>query len=263
MLGICVCLFFGCKTVPEPTLGVWWWNDELGEEYLTFAQTNNVNEIYFCSSKMDNQTAEFIQNAKIKNIKVYLLAGEYQWLEDSTDLYTLIDRYNQYQSLNPNSQFDGIHLDIEPHQHQNFDQNRQTLILNLIQLAYNLKTDFPKITFDYDIPFWLNDEVEFNNKTQPAYKHMIDIANRVFVMSYRDTAEKIYDVAKEEIEYATSLNKSLVLGVETLSSEGDNVSFMEEGKEYMNGEISKLRELIPSYMGVCIHQIKTWHDLPN
>ena len=32
--------------------GVWWWNSSLGEEYLTFAKNNGINEIYYCVGKI-------------------------------------------------------------------------------------------------------------------------------------------------------------------------------------------------------------------
>ena len=111
------------------------------------------------------------------------------------------------------------------------------------------------------MPFWLDDDVTLLGKTKRAYEHIIDNANRVTLMSYRDTAEAIFNVSKDEIEYAKLVGKILNLGVETKSSEGDNVSFQEEGKSVMYSEIEKLRNKIPSNFGVSIHQIATWKDL--
>ena len=119
------------------------------------------------------------------------------------------------------------------------------------------------IEFGYDIPFWLDYDVIVDGITKPAYQHMIDIADRVFIMSYRDTAEKIYDISKDEIEYASSINKSVVLGVETYSEEGDIVSFKEEGKRVMIDEINKLKRIIPNNTGICIHHIKRWYDMSD
>ena len=80
-------------------------------------------------------------------------------------------------------------------------------------------------------------------------------------MSYRDEATKMYDVSSDEINYASSLGKKIYLGAETYSLEGDNVSYLEEGKKYMYSELDKLRNLIPSDFGIAIHQIKTWKEL--
>ena len=159
------------------------------------------------------------------------------------------------------NKFKGIHLDIEPHQNPSFSETRETLILSLIHLINDLNEEFQNITFDYDIPFWLNDLIDFDNNIKPAYQHIIDIADRVFLMSYRDNYQDIYSISKDEVEYAKEKGKKLFLGVETNSDEGDNVSFKEEGKNVMKEEISNLRTLLPENFGVAIHQIKTWYNL--
>ena len=251
-----------CNKV-DSQLGVWWWDDTLDNTYLNFAKENKVSEIYYCSDSFDKETATFIKRANSLNIKVYWLAGEYRWLNDPANLYDKIAQYENYQIQYPKQKFNGIHLDIEPHQNPTFDKNRESLIFNLIQLANNLYNDFSNINFDYDIPFWLEDLITWNGVEKPAYAHIIDIANRVFLMSYRDSHEDIYSVSKNEIEYAKSKNKTLFLGVETKSDEGDMVSFQEEGKLYMYKEIDKLRKLLPENFGVSIHQIKNWYNLKD
>jgi hypothetical protein len=83
-------------------------------------------------------------------------------------------------------------------------------------------------------------------------------------MSYRDTAEMMYDVAKEEIAYARLVNKSIMLGAELYSEEGDQVSYMEEGKTYLYGQLDLLRNSLDFLQsGVAIHQIATWYELPD
>ena len=262
MLTLLFCC--GCVTggAGKPTLGVWWWDSELEKDtYLSFAKDNGVTEIYYCDSGFDDDTENFIKSAADKGIKVYWLSGEYQWLRNDKPLYSLIEKYNAFQR-DAKYRFAGIHLDIEPHQDPQFKNgDREYLLQRLVTLVYGLSQKYPDIKFDYDIPFWIHDEVELNGKTLPAYAHVIDNADRTFMMSYRDTAQAVYDVAKDEAEYAVSVGKTLVLGVETYSEEGDNVSFMEEGKNYMYGEIEKIRTMIPNDFGVAIHQIKTWYGL--
>ena len=246
----------------EDVLGVWWWDDELDEEeYLTFAKSYGINEIYYSSSEFGTKTRDFINKAKSKGMKVYYLQGEYQWLDDSVKLHQKIGKYKEYQQAYPDSQFSGIHLDIEPHQNPDFETNRTQLLLKLISLANELSVTYQDITFDYDIAFWLDDEITFNSVTKPAYQHMIDIADRVFVMSYRDTAEKIKEKAIDELQYASSLDKIIILCVESSSSEGDKVSFMEEGRSAMITELQKLKTELGNSIGLSIHHIKSFKDM--
>lgn len=263
VLSLLFCCACGGNDAPKAAKGVWWWNKNLdAETYLTFADENSVTEIYYCDADFDEKTASFIDKAAQRDIKVYWLAGEYQWLDDSSPLYRQIERYKNFQAENKRG-FAGIHLDIEPHQSPAFSTDRAGLLKKLIGLVYGLKGDFPEITFDFDIPFWIHDEITYGGETLPAYAHIIRGANRAFIMSYRDTAESIYSVAKEEVEYAVSINKTVILGVETYSTEGDSVSFMEEGKNYMNEQLEVLKTLIPENYGISVHQIKTWYDLKD
>ena len=285
---ICLCLssliFWGCSCSPNtPTsiFAVWWWNDEFSSEktteYLNFAKQNNINEIYYCSSKFNENTAQYINQANSLGISVFWLDGNYKWLYNETEeekLHNKIKNYINYNANNPENKFAGVHLDIEPHQSKNSldpmpnelnfntEIGREFLIGKLITLANKLKQTYPQISFTYDIPFWLDDAINYNNQTKPAYQHIIDIADGVVVMSYRDTAEKIYSVAKEEIEYATQKNKQITLSVEC-GNEENQVTFKEEGKTILKQELNKLKTLVPEKTGICIHHIKTWHDLKD
>ena len=253
----------------ERVLGVWWWKKSLGEEYLDFVATRGVNEIYYCSSEFSVNTASFIQKAKEKNIRVYWLGGEYGWAQDSTNLYTKINKYLAYQQEFPNSQFSGVHLDIEPHQNPSWKGTdkespvRVTLIQELIDVAIKVKTDFPDIEFSFDLPFWLDYEITYNGEKRLAYEAMIDICDRVFLMSYRDTADGIYSVSSEEINYAKSVNKSVFMGIETYSTEGDNVSFWEEGESVMLSEMALLKSMVDESFGLAVHHAERWYEMAN
>ncbi len=251
----------------ERVLGVWWWKKSLGDEYLDFVATRGVNEIYYCSSEFSVDTATFIEKAKEKNIRVYWLGGEYGWAQDSTNLYTKLNKYLAYQQEFPNSQFSGVHLDIEPHQNPSWKGTdkespiRVTLVQELIDVAVKVKTDFPDIEFSYDIPFWLDYEITYNNEKRLAYEAMIDICDRVFLMSYRDTADGIYSVSSEEINYAKSVNKSVFMGIETYSTEGDNVSFWEEGESVMLSEMELLKSMVDESFGLAVHHAEKWYEM--
>ena len=269
VVGVSLGLYFALRdkndfrnpnTDKRKNLGVWWWNDELGSDYLDFAKNQGVTEIYYCSSEFGENTNNFIAEANKREMRVYWLAGEYSWIEYNKNLFTKIESYQKYQKEYENK-FSGIHLDIEPHQNPAFESKREELLTEFVKLTYTLKDNYPEIWIEYDLPFWLDDDVTLLGKTKRAYEHIIDNANRVTLMSYRDTAEAIFNVSKDEIEYAKLVGKILNLGVETKSSEGDNVSFQEEGKSVMYSEIEKLRNKIPSNFGVSIHQIATWKDL--
>lgn len=260
LIGIVAKLYLNSKG-SEETFSIWWWDNRIDTTtYLDFAEDNNINEIYYYSSSLNDKTNSFIKQANSKNIKVYWLIGDYQWIEDNDSLEEKFATYIAYQNEYKNK-FEGIHMDIEPHQHPEFKSRRQELITKYVELVIALNNKYKDIKLEYDIPFWLDDKVTIDDITKPAYEFVIDNSSKVTVMSYRDSAEKIYDVAKEEIEYAKVNNKTLNLSVETSQNEDDIVTFYEEGKDYMMNELSKLRDMIPKNFGIAIHHIKSFYEL--
>ena len=249
--------------IEKETLGTWWWDKNLDiDEYLDFAASNNITEIYFCDYSFSNNLKKLLSKANNYSIKIYLLAGEKEWLNDRSNLDNLINNYIEFQNNNE-YKLSGIHLDIEPHQFSDFSSNRYDYLYKLINLIKINKELYNDISFDYDIPFWLDDLISSNSINKEAYKHIIDYADRIFIMSYRDEAQKMLDVSIDEINYASSNNKIIFLSAETYSLEGDQVSYLEEGKEYMYNELDKLRDLIPNNFGIAIHNIKSWKELKN
>lgn len=243
----------------KSVVGVWWWDNRLGDEYLNFADQNRVTEIYCYYSSFTQKNTDYIAKANAKDIDVLWLAGKYEWVEDYASLKSVMEEFISFQQSSP-SKFAGVHLDIEPHQHPQFEEKREELIAKYVQLTFDLKRDFPSLRIEYDIPFWLDDEVTVCGVTKPAHEFVIDNAYRVTVMSYRDSAEKILDCAREEISYAKSAGKPLNLSVETGENE-DIVTFYEEGNAFMLNEIAKVRAALPDNFGMAIHHIKTWKEL--
>lgn len=238
---------------------VWWWNDSLSDEYLDFAYSNGINTIYYCSSKFNDETNTFIGKANNYNIDVYFLTGDYSWIENRTGLNNIIIKFEEYQA-SYNNKFKGIHFDIEPHQHPEFSQRRAELIGYLIDIACDLSVK--EYDIEYDIPFWLDDNITRNNIEKKAHEWMIDYADNVTIMSYRDSKDAILDVAKDEYNYAASINKNIMVSVETYSLEGDFVSFYEEGKEYMMTIVNDIYDdEILGINGIAIHHIQRWYEM--
>lgn len=281
---LCVLLFAGLTFVgflifpkkdnakPQPptlSLGVWWWTNSNTDQYLNFAKSMGVNEIYYSNSALDDNTYEFVQKAIKQGFKVYALFGEKEWINDQTELNNLIEKYKVYQATYPNAKLSGIHLDIEPHQFADFSSNTNEYLTKFVQLVKNIVNNNPDITFDFDIPAWFdkNDEaylVTIGETTKPAYQHIIDIANRTFVMSYRDTAQSAINFAKNELDYAKLQGKKIAICFETgASSEGDNITFFEEGKSALNSEINNLKSLLNQEYMVSVHHIKSWFNLKD
>ena len=121
---------------------------------------------------------------------------------------------------------------------------------------------YQDVNFDFDIPFWLEEQVSFEGQTKAAFKFVLDYADRVFVMSYRDSAEAMFDVAQEELAYANEIGKPIFLSAET-GQEEDVVTYFEEGKAYLNSQLEKLKEMVGDEFNIAIHHIKSWKALQD
>ena len=122
---------------------------------------------------------------------------------------------------------------------------------------------------EWDIPFWLEDTVEDGSgRTIVLAELMAKSCDTIAIMSYRDTAEAMYNVSKEEIAFAQEYGCKIILGAETKSSEGDPVSYMEEGKAVMASELGKLNAMLlqafpDRNFGIAVHQVRTWYSLQD
>lgn len=267
----------GFTDVDVQEKGVWWWSVEGDEDaYLDFASQNGITEIYYANSGFDESVNAFIEKANGLNIDVYYLCGEWQWIDDFSAFEQVLSNYQTYQATFEHK-FSGVHLDVEPHQHDDwseFDEaGNSEILLRYLHFVDNVTSNeaYSEIMFDFDIPFWLdNYTVEFNGERKEVFKFVMDLADRTFVMSYRDQARLIYSVAENELEYAKMQNKFLFLCVETSEQSPETVSFFEEGKAVMCQELKTLQGLVAENMGedfknhgISIHHMESWIALKN
>ncbi|GHW02592.1 hypothetical protein AGMMS50249_3780 [candidate division SR1 bacterium] len=227
-------------------------------EYQNFIIQNGIDEIYLTADLSDTaQTSQFISRANQHSISVFYLIGEYQRIDDFTSFQAEISKYQTYQDqASASAKFAGLHLDVEPHQHPDFASNRAQKLADYLAFVVKTRETYPNEKIDFDIPFWFDDTISYRGQQTPLYQAVMSEASRVFVMAYRDSADAMADVAKEELAFAKSTNKQIFLSAETYSEEGDHVSFAQEGAEYMMSELKKLEIKIGSENGIAIHWIR-------
>lgn len=277
LVGVIAAVILLCVGDDKKSKGVWWWSGtENAEEYLAFASQNGVTEIYFSVSDFSGEVNDFIGKANELGVDVYALTDSYKMIYDFSILGDWLNEYRAYQTSSENK-FCGVHLDIEPHQNPEWreasDEQRTLMVQEYVNFVYSVATaeENRGIKFDFDIPAWLNFSVSLGGETKEAFKFVIYLASRVFVMSYRDSAEQIYSLAEDELAYANGQSKKLFLCVETgLSNEGENITFFEEGKAVLNDELEKLQETIKtnfgenfSNFGISVHHMSAWYDLKS
>jgi hypothetical protein len=131
-----------------------------------------------------------------------------------------------------------------------------------------------------DVVFWLDGAAGFNplqrviggvatGAPRSAHELVIDAVDQVHLMAYRDlafgagcaevscSANGIFDLSEAEVNYARSVGKTAVVGVET-GNYGDSISFFEEDVATMEAELAKVSGAYAGHAGFAGFAI---HDL--
>lgn len=258
--------------IPKAT---WLWHTKLietqTEELLSFSASEGIRLIYLqISTKVDiPHYKNFVSKANALGIQVHALNGAANWALKSnrSQLTSFMDWIGKYQlTAAEEEQFTGIHVDIEPHlltewkiDTNNVIKQWQANVIYLVEESAKLG-----LPIAADLPFWL-DKYAASDSEMSLSSWMISKYDSVTLMSYRNSASAVIDLAKQELQEAESLNKRIYTGVETkYSSEGDHVSFYEEGYDYMNEQLLYLDQLgrnYRSFAGVAIHDLVGMMDM--
>lgn len=278
VLFLAAAVFAGAASA-QTSKGVWWWRGEdaadpsAAAQRLDFIARHGVGEIYFCVDlrKYHKETRSFVKAAGAKGIRVALLAGDVSWIRPGNRGFaeTLI-AYRSYQRhAEPGERFYALHLDVEPHQDAKLSDARKWQLYAdfVLRAAADVHAAGEKI--EWDIPFWLDDKrVAYGDREDaPLLDVLTENSDCITLMSYRDTAEAMLDVAKTEIEMAKARNVRVVLGAETgETGEGSIVTFFEEGARKMDAELAKVAEAldaakVPAGAGIAIHHLGSWEKL--
>ena len=252
----------------------WLWNpwmivnNEAGT--LAFLESKQLNKVYV---QIDRDIPvkvyrSFIEKAAAKGMSIYALDGAPDWVAPKgyTSQNQLMNWLGQYQNGSTAAQkFAGVHLDVEPYLYSGWTSNQAATIKSYQALLQRAKTSTTSLNLplEVDMPFWF-DEIRYKNTYGAGLLAEWVIANTdsVTIMAYRDDSSFIIDVVKNEIAMAGKNGKAIVVGVETgETSEGDNISFFEEGESAMQQELSAVQAYYmntPGFNGTAVHHVGSW-----
>lgn len=118
-----------------------------------------------------------------------------------------------------------------------------------------------------DIAFWFETvPLTRNAATHPLDEWVLDAVDVITLMDYRDTAPAILAGASQEMAYAGTHGKRVVIGVETMCglSDGPTVTFCEEGQKTMDTTLAAVAAqygAAPAFGGFAVHHYVSWKAL--
>lgn len=272
-------MLFCASSFAKTSKGVWWWNAEDGAnsvraaKSLQFLSSHGVDEIYYCAdlTKYCKETRAFVKAAGKRGMRVALLSGDVSWIYPGNRGFAeTLKTYLSYQKdAAPNERFYALHLDVEPHQDRKLSDERKWQLYADFVLRAAADVHAAKEKIEWDIPFWLDGiRVAFGERKDVSLLEVVmGASDCVALMSYRDTAEAILDISKQELSIAAKGGVRVVLGAETgATGEGDYVTFFEEGAKAMDAELAKVAsqlesKSIPAGAGIAVHYLGSWEKL--
>lgn len=268
-----------CAASAADIVGVWWWHGADAKDpkvyspRFDFLSKRGINEIFFCVDRHTgfNDLVAFVREANRRGMRVSWLGGDVSWIFPGNLGFDETFRlFAGYQKKAPaDARFYALHLDVEPHQDGKLANERKwqlyaDLVLRACACAHR---QGEKI--EWDIPFWLDGiKVQSGYRADtPLLEVVMDHADGVTLMSYRNTAKQMLDVSKTEIELGADRPCRVLLGAETgKSEEGDFVSYYSSGAAVLKRELEKVRTALRtahlrSGGGVAVHHLGSWEKL--
>ncbi len=269
--------------------GTWFWvseGDKMEQQIMNDTDTQNeffeklsfynINEIYIFQSSSDitienSSLRSFIKNAYSKDIKVYLLVGDTDYLDDDKMNLMINQLYDDLDSFNKNVEYNeriaGVSYDAEVWLNTDYAWTENIETRNKHIQFINKTVDYANsksLEAIFTIPFWLVQyDVTENGTTINMFDKITQIAERINILAYRDTKEAINSLVIEKqegapdslINYAKNNECILDVGVETAeSSEGDNITFYEEETNQPGSINMVLAEVEQGFKNICDSQ---------
>ncbi|MMZ47361.1 hypothetical protein D1872_90050 [compost metagenome] len=266
----------------KPIRGIYLWEAERVNDLNVVDKCvwSYVTEIYVTfkvSKAPPDQYARFIEHATSLGIQVHALFGDAMWALPNhkwrgTDAITSVANYND--SVTPEQRFAGVHFDVEPHGlngKNGYPDLWNTDRVGTIKSWIDNSRAWVNVSRSYGLP--LNAAIlSFLDNTDnypvpPEYAHLgenvnnilTDLYDGITLMSYRDTAEGVYNISATKLDYPQT--PKITIALECTAQTPDYITFYEEGFLIMDETMMDIHDMMedkPGYRGLAIHAYRQW-----
>lgn len=258
------------------------------EEFASFLERHGLSTVYLYADRYRGRNIigeeptryrRLLRFLHGEGLDVFALLGsihlhteEYVLPEKRPEARAMLRRVLRYnREADAAEQFDGVNVDVEPYLLDEWDADREYIArryLDLSRLYMEMKEEHG---FGGPVgpamPFWFDGiDLSWNGESKPLSEHTQDLYDYVTIMAYRDRAlgsDGIVRHVTDELRYATSRGKRVVVGVETAPGELDKVTFHGEGPAEMEEVLTVVaRELggYEAFGGFAIHHYASYRE---
>lgn len=259
--------------------GLWVWradpvlNVNKRTELLTFMRNKGLNTAYIDARVpvLNNHymLSEFIRTFQSRGISVELMFGKPEWAlrDHHHEVLSLLDQAVEYTRRYPDARPTAIHLDIEAHLVREWRDQRNWVANQFLDLLAEARRRSAAVSLPLvvDMPVWWDSfSVGRSGVSRPLHQWVIDASDRIALMDYRDTEQRIVNDAGDELRYASAQGKQIVVGVETMCIPPELITFCEEGSANMEWVLGRVDGQLPShgsYRGFAVHHYEAYRSL--
>ena len=255
----------------------------LREQLVEFCQTQRIAVLYVnaYSFSPGEQEAyrEFLRAAHRHGIAVHALGGDPRWVLPRYQHLPLawVEQLLTFNAAGkPDERFDGIHTDIEPYLLTRAWNEHPAQILGGFldlheKIAGKVSAHRP-LQLGADVPFWFDDDpayrIEWRGKVLPPSHHLLNLADYLTVMAYRnyaEGAEGVIALARQEVAYAQQVGKVVVIGQETQPDLFPAyITYGGTSAAYFWGEVAKVVAAYKNqrgFRGIAVHHYDSFRKL--
>jgi len=272
----------------RPVRAVWVWDgaslkaEPHRMEFVSFCTENRVSLVLLATRGDYQELAPLIRLCREKGMRVHALAGSpemavAQYHQDVASHIRAVAKYNS--NCGAGAEMQGIHLDVEPYLLDGFEGDaRDRIIKEYIEMlelaARHRAVRDGSLLLGADIPFWFDSrnrdgKYKYSVKGKPVHEYVMDTTDYVCLMAYRNRlkgADGVFDIIKEELQYAEKRGGHVFVGLETGSGAGipEKTTFYGLGRKKIEeslGEIESVLATNKCFAGTAVHHYNNWRWL--
>lgn len=247
------------------------------DEILQTLKAKHVQKLYLQVNRdvPEHEYKSFIKKANERGIYVYALGGSTKWLETGDQRLPAFKRwFMEYQKeASETEQFEGIHLDLEPHAADGWDTDQQETILRFQKIIVDFRqlANELQIPLESDQPFWF-DSVQYNNLVFGKgilSEWLIKQVDGITLLAYRNFTEGnngINKLIEKEMAYTDHANRKVEVAIETKKMELDYLSFYNLTQKEIDQvftEVATHYKSYTSFNGFAVHEFESWRPFGN
>jgi hypothetical protein len=245
------------------------WADKPDEAtaLLEFAKANKVDTFYLESESMIQESParleEFIHQAAAQSIRVELLFGGHQWVENPAVAVALAKRAADFIATMAEPKAKAIHFDVEPHALPNWDVDQQRLSGLYIDLLEQLKLAVGRTPLQVDIGhFYGSINLTRAGVSKSLLRWVLERVDGAVLMAYNSTPRNVLAFIKDEFAQSQGSGQKLriALACDCDLSPLENYC-SRETLEHALAVVQQAYGSDPSFSGLAVHSYGSYRNL--